>query len=684
MAKGMIQGHWIWSNPNLGMPFGFDLRDLPIFITLEGTGMKFLSFFTAEPGLIVNVTWLAATVLASGSMTWCLQRLSINSGIAISVGVMYALQSYGFYRNIHHLHLLFYLVPFIATGAIELVSGRFSNDSLVGAPARTAGWTRRISSFIPVYLYLACIGMGLSYAYSAFFSVFVLSVATLLALARGATKRELLLGAGAVGIICCVLAINLSPAIYYQAVNGKNAAMNFKFPFEQDIYGLRIAHLLTPTSDHPLGAFVRFQQAMAAAGFQPPDEEQLSKLGVMGSAGFLFLLGYSLVSCVRPTGRNVSWNHQILGASSALALAILLFASASGLAAFFNVFVSPEIRCYSRIAPFLQYFCLSAIAVLLMRAQDWWRRKYLSHVIFGMGLMGIAVLAGMDQAAMLSSLTEYGPTRQRFLEDATFVREIERTLPRSASVFQLPYTPFPIDPGNIGRMAYYDHAKPYLHSDRLRWSWGTITGRAADEWVRRAQALPMQEMLPELVRGGFSGLWVDQFGYAPASSPEKEITSVLAVQPTRSANGRFLFYNLAGLASQLVSQEAKMSRAQLSADSPLEVLPDSGLYGIEHAASESWRWSLKRSRVILRNELPFTRFATFRATLGALDKRHITISDGHTSERIVVSGSYNYTRRVAIPPHGITRLSFVSDGNRISSPDPRALYFKLSNLAVAE
>ena len=114
-------------NSHLGMPFGADLRDFPLNITLDSACMLFVSLFSNNPSVLVNVQWLTGMALASATMTYSLLRFQISSGIAIGLGVVYALQPYGFYRGISHLHSMYYLVPLLATGGVELALGRLTD-----------------------------------------------------------------------------------------------------------------------------------------------------------------------------------------------------------------------------------------------------------------------------------------------------------------------------------------------------------------------------------------------------------------------------------------------------------------------------------------------------------------------------------------------------------------------------
>ena len=158
-AKGIIQGDWIRHNSRVGMPLGADLIDFPLNLSLDSFGMLITSMFTDNPGILVNVQWLGGLALASAAMTYSLMRFKIGPRIAICLGIVYALQPYGFYRGISHLHSMYYIVPLLATGGVELALGAFGR----GSADRYGSFSR-----IPGYLWVACIGIGLSYLYLPF------------------------------------------------------------------------------------------------------------------------------------------------------------------------------------------------------------------------------------------------------------------------------------------------------------------------------------------------------------------------------------------------------------------------------------------------------------------------------------------------------------------------------------
>jgi phosphoglycerol transferase len=421
---------------------------------------------------------------------------------------------------------------------------------------------------------------------------------------------------------------------------------------------------------------------MATAGFQKPLENTYSKLGLTGSLGFLFLVGFILTVLVgRPF--RVERNDSLLGACAALMLACLLLATIGGFGAFFNVFVAPDIRCYNRIVPFIEYFCVTAVVFVLALTNGWWSRRRWPDSVFVLMLASLTIFAGADQA-MVSEYLKYEGRQQMFSDDAVFVREIEATLPEGSAVFELPYTPFPLE-SFPGKMAYYDQAKPYLHSNNLRWSWGAMEGRAGDTWVKRVAMLSVPNMLHKLVHAGFSGLWVDQFGYINGDSPESQLSQMLDAAPIRNGSGRILFYDLRSFAAKVTREESMMSRAELFALHPIEIIPDGGVYDIEINQIGPARWSAKRSGFVLRNELNIPRSIEVRATMETQGSGEITIKQQGTSDKIATSGIYNYKHAVELPAGVYVRLDLVCDCKPVTSPlDSQPRYLNLINLRAID
>src|SRR5580704_5896537 len=88
-AKTIVEGHWIWWNPRLGMPFGADWRDFPMNITLDSSLMWLLSRFTSSPPLIVNLAWIIGIALTAALACYAFMLLRFSPAIAALCGAIF-------------------------------------------------------------------------------------------------------------------------------------------------------------------------------------------------------------------------------------------------------------------------------------------------------------------------------------------------------------------------------------------------------------------------------------------------------------------------------------------------------------------------------------------------------------------------------------------------------------------
>jgi hypothetical protein len=688
-VKGLMSGNWPWQNPQLGMPFGADWRDFPVTLTIEAILVRVFAVFTSSPGLVLNLIWLLGTTACAGIAAYCLQRLGIHKWVAGSLSILYALQPFTFYRGVAHFNLLFYLVPLLATGAIEIAAGRIPvSQSDKGAtvsplPARLIGAFRSI----PAYLYLACFAQGISYIYNSFFACILFAVAALLAYAVSHRKSGLFAGALAIFVVGCAAATSLAPSLAYWANHGNNPAMAYKSPVQAEIYGLKLRHLFTPIPGNPFPPLHYIQTKLDNAGFTGDYENATSRLGTIGSVGLLFLFAWTLVSCLeKRSGDDHSFT--ILGACATLALTCLLLATVGGFGALFNVFVSPDIRCYNRVVVFIDFFALTAVGLLLTGAAAWWLRRNWPKAAFAAVLTVLVAFGVLDQA-VTAAYRDAAPRETQFRLDAAFVRSVESILPRNASVFQLPDTNFPLDPGAF-HMLPYDQSRAYLHSDSLRWSWGGLTGREPGNWTHQIASLPVKDMLASLSAAGFSAIWIDRFGYAPGASPERQIAAALNTQVVERSDARIAFYDLRGYPQLTASkQSGDIQLTKEYALHPVEITYPSGFYAEERNDRVTWRWSLQNAVIQLHNNLPQTRTVKLQMILqtGRKQPDAMLISAAGQSQKIDANiDGVPYVRTIRLSPGQTIDVSFHCECNPIQIPsgELRRIYFGIINPNLVE
>jgi hypothetical protein len=291
-------------------------------------------------------------------------------------------------------------------------------------------------------------------------------------------------------------------------------------PDEVDTYGLKIAQLVLPAEDHNLAALRRLKGVYNAPNRASENENRAASLGLIASAG---LVGLS-VWLILPF-RRAGWPY---GPLAALVLFAVLLGTIGGLGALFNLFVTGSIRCYNRISVLVALPCLFASLwaidhFLLSRAKFKPRLRYAAWA-------AVFVIGFFDQTPgswfRSRVVTFLGDQAERFRADAAFFGEIEEHMPAGSKVFCLPYMAFPEVPPRH-RMEAYEHARGYLHTRTLVWSFGAVKGREADAWQADVSARltreRVREMLMRVLAAGFDGLLIDDRGFAPAHDPKQRL-----------------------------------------------------------------------------------------------------------------------------------------------------------------
>jgi phosphoglycerol transferase len=207
-------------------------------------------------------------------------------------------------------------------------------------------------------------------------------------------------------------------------------------------------------------------------------------------------------------------------------------------------------RRYNRIGVFLGFFALAAAARLMQPwAAGWGGGRPLQGL--GYGLLGAVLVLGiLDQAppCLIPVPDWVSPDRtvvaEQFRNDREFVATLEAVASPGAMICQMPYMNFPESIPYHG-LGPYDQLRPYLHSKRLRWSFGAMQGRETDLWRRSVEALPMPAKLAALRQAGFSGVLVNRLAFTDDGRQlEGELGRLLDAAPLVSRDHKLAYFSL--------------------------------------------------------------------------------------------------------------------------------------------
>ena len=680
VTKNLEHG-WYYANPSLAAPFGQELYDFPIGNPLNMALLKLLALSFSNPVLALNVFFLLTFPLTALAAYLVIRSLRVSPGVAAACSVLFALLPYHFRRGEAHAFLsAYYAIPLIA----YLLLGVLGSRRLFARPNDSVGRWRRWLGGRNIMTLVLCAIVGASSPYYALAAVIFLALAGVITGVAYHSIRTALPGLALAALVLCTLVASAAPAISYRLHHGANQVAGKRSAFETELYGLKISDLVLPLDHHRLKPLARMKAEYDSTS--PVSSEGGQTLGFIGTFGLLALLGGSVVLVVRGSWRIGGAAFPRAGAATVI---VLVFATTAGFSSVVSYTLTPQLHAWNRLSVLVGFFALLAVAFLLDAL--WWRwRSTGLRKLFPVLLVAVVVLGILDQTSN-AFVPPYNEIQRSYKSDARFVAAVERRLPRSASVYQLPYVPFP----ESETPAEHDYAqlRGYLHSNELRWSYGAMKGRGTD-WNATLSTLPLRLVLPAVGAIGFDGVTVDRLGYSDGGKAVvAELAHRLRLRPLSSPDREFLFFDLRPMRASLEWRysQKELAALRLAALDPVTVRWGDSFWPEERSGEKSWRWSKRRDAyIMLVNPTRVSRRVTFRFVLGAGLQRTsnaiVFYPDGASQLVKVTPTGVPVERTFAMPP-GAHFVRMSSDTAKISTVpgDPRpALYLRVANASLTD
>jgi phosphoglycerol transferase len=541
--KGLIETGSYLTNPSLGAPGIAQFYDFPSADALNFLVLRVLGLFGTSTGTAVNIFYLAGYSAVGVATAFVLRRLHVSRLSSLGAAILFALLPYHYMRGESHLFLsMYWIIPLLLLVLVWLDS---SDPPLVKHGAD--GWfpfalrnRRSIAALV------ICAAVGASGVYYMFFGCFFLAVVGLRAALRDRSYRVALAAVALVLISAFVFAAQMVPSAVYSARHGGNPVAAVRYPLEAELYGLRITEMLLPIDNHRVPSMASMRAAYVATSLYGNTEANMAALGIVGSLGFLLSISVLLLGWPRSSRRREGppetdepVSLRLLGF---LSVSAVLFGTVSGFGAVFALAISPQIRAYNRISVFMALFALITLGVLADRFIR--LRKDATWRVVGPLVVALVVIFGVLDQTPAHLDDGLGQAAAVYAADATFGRQVQAELPSGASVFQLPYLPFPESPAMFG-MPDYDPLRGYLHTTGLHWSYGAVKGRPDATWQQSTAALPAPAMIQQLREKGFAALWVQLNGYEDGGTAIlRELSSLLGPPAVVKADGVIAVWRL--------------------------------------------------------------------------------------------------------------------------------------------
>lgn len=524
--KMIIDNGWYYVNNMMGMPFGMITYDFHSSDLIFLFFAKLCTLFTDNVFVAGNICYLITYPLVALTSSLVMLRIGLNGPLSVAGSLLYTFLPYHLIRGEFHMEVCYYfLVPVSIYLCLRIFSER---------PPFFGRGNVKMKSCLR-YGALALL-LGLTFEYYAFYSCFLFVVAGAAAALYRRKFTPIVSAALLSTVLTAALLLAILPNFYYVAQHGKNRDMLARSVQESERYALKITQMLLPVKEHRNVAAAAVTENYINNSIPVSGESLYSALGIVGAFGLLALFAILI-------HRTKSYdNDTLFGQLSTLNIAAVLYGTVGGFASVFAIFVSPIIRAHARLSIFIAFF---AILCLLMLVQ-----KYLLALpqrwsnVGGIALAGALLLFGLWDQSTAAIVPKYQNVKAECIADADFTRNMESLLPAGSMVFQLPFAYFPEHPV-IHNLQDYELGKPYLHSSKLRWTYGAINGRESSKWQKAVADKPVEEFLSEIRKTGFRGIYIDRRGFADSGREmEEKLKTILKREPLISSSGLQSFFVL--------------------------------------------------------------------------------------------------------------------------------------------
>jgi hypothetical protein len=676
MAKTVMTNTWVGVDHLLGFPFGSALYDDSVAYgdASQLLIMKFLSLGTSDPVMVMNVFFMGTFFLIAMSAYAVLRDFAFPRLACAVPAILYSLLPYHFLRSEAHLFLAaYYAVPLGAWIVLRALRG----DPL---------WTRRAVGGNRVTQWLsgrslatlaACVVVGTSEVYYAAFTL--LLIVPLSLLGAGASRdMKRLIGpvVAVVAIAGSTLAVQL-PAIVWHAQHGVNADVTKRLPTESQRYALDLATLVVPLPGHPVAGINNLSERYHSNLDTAPVESIGGALGSWLTLGFLAVVVAAFFAAI---GASYVGRARLMADVGVAAGMAFLFGTTGAGGTLFAFYVSSQLRGWNRISTFIAFFAATGLAALLA----WLLERGVSRrgQVLGVVALGLVLFTGYKDQTRTGFRPAYAANLAIWRSDSRFISGVEARLPGNAAVLQYPQIFFP-EYGSLVKMTDYDELKGYLHSDRLRWSYGAVKGRMPDDWASNVQDLSPKQQIAAAVAAGFRGVVVDTFGYPDGGGDFlRQLTAAVgAPVDLVSEDGRLVFFDLTPLAKN-VAAVPSTTRAQAAQAllRPVTVEYGTGFYGLEQNAQETWHWGQQQATLKLDNDARVARRLTFRFKLrtpGTARQRVVLRLPGGQSKTVAVPAGHDARVRLSLVlAPGEQQLTMTTDAP-VNTTDGRQLHFQV-------
>lgn len=465
----------------LGAPFGaqwnaYPTPDKPLMMAL-GTLVHLVGLHaTANLGLLL------AQVSAALAFYLTARWLRCRWEWAAAGALLFAYTYHTFHRGLAHFSLIFTWTVPLGLVAVWLV-----------ARSQRLEW-RRPGAWITL---AAALALGVSNPYNLFFWLQLMGWALVLQAVGTRRKPNLQIGGAAIAAALVAFAIVHAEGWLHNDDPSALPLLTRNYSGTER-YALKPVEMVIPPAYHRW-EWLAFFGHRYSRWSEWQGEPFLPYLGLVGIGGAVWLALATLRSIVR---------RRVLPGQTLSVGWIMAYSALGGLTNLLALFAGFQLfRATNRAAIFVSAIVLFFVVVRLSRVTARWPGR-LRFAAAGV----VASLGVFEQLPRTDSRSDQKTIARAVAADAAFGRALETELPPGAMIFQLPVLGFPevVPPYQL---VDYEHFRPYLVTENLRFSYGAPKYRARGRWQRDLEGLSVAESVRVLESHGFAALYLNRKGF---------------------------------------------------------------------------------------------------------------------------------------------------------------------------
>ncbi len=481
---------FLWKTvPELGAPNDGNWNDFPSLDEVVATGQYVL---TTVFGLFagINVSFMLAHVLAAVALYSAARLSGANRLWAALGGLAFGVSPFVFAQSPHHIQVA-YVWP---VAFFPLVWRAVSTSPGLA-------WGTRQMWLAVGFGFVA----GLHFVYYTNILCQLALIGAAIQWYRTRDASSLKAALAVVAAAAAGFALNNLDGWTYRLFHEPNTGAFVREYKWLEIYGLKLVDLVVPPVTHRIGPLAAFAQEHRKAA--PLLDEGASYLGIVGLLAFGWVIWDALRAALRGRFDEVPIEAWWI-------LWIVIMFTTGGLNAIIGAFGITMFRAACRYA-----VVILAIS-LLYAARRMTSIQSAAAVHAPDGTQGIlwgtvAAVTGfvilVDQVPRAPE-AEYTKAIEVLVDsDRRFVADMESVLPAGAMVFQLPVMEYPESP--VPGLGSYEHFRPYLYSEGLRYSFGSQKGREREAWQKELATMPAEKAVREIAGRGFDAIYINRRGF---------------------------------------------------------------------------------------------------------------------------------------------------------------------------